>query len=420
MRRLGVQLAALAVLATLGIAVAWLLIQRPGPTPDINALNDTVHAVQRAWPDIGPDDMPPEQPTVSVIDGSGKVVFASSPAAPRTSLDAVRARALSAPVTVNGRIVATLYLVDDLSAAEAAARRDAAWAATVVIAAVAIGTAIVVIGVHRRVVRPFEQLRGFATRVAAGDLDAPLAMDRANVFGAWTESFDLMRTELAASRRREQAAQQSKRDLVAQISHDVRTPVASIAATAELMRVAETDPTAIGRLGVIETKSTQIDALIADLFQANETELAALSVTPAEFASTEIAALITAADYERRTTLPSPVPDCIVRADKRRLAQVIDNVITNSYKYAGTPITVTSTIAEPMLVVRFTDGGPGVPDDELSAIFSRGVRGSNVGQTSGLGLGLFTCAHLMERMGGDIHAANTEDSFTITVSVPLA
>ena len=77
---------------------------------------------------------------------------------------------------------------------------------------------------------PYAMLDGFARRVAGGDLSVPLDMDRGNVFGAFSESFDLMRTELAAAREREQAAQESKKDLVAQLSHDIRSPLASIAA----------------------------------------------------------------------------------------------------------------------------------------------------------------------------------------------
>ena len=95
--------------------------------------------------------------------------------------------------------------------------------------------------VHRNVLRPFQRMRGFARRVAAGELDIPLEMDKRNAFGAFTESFDLMRDELRRSRESERAAQQSKRELVASLSHDIQTPVSSIRAVAELMEITAAD-----------------------------------------------------------------------------------------------------------------------------------------------------------------------------------
>ena len=61
-----------------------------------------------------------------------------------------------------------------------------------------------------------------------------------------------------------------------------------------------------------------------------------------------------------------------------------------------------------------------MPVDEVDAIFARGVRGSNVADRPGHGLGLFTAAYLTERMGGDISAANTASGFAVTITLGLA
>ncbi|MDR1217504.1 MAG: hypothetical protein LBJ99_02835, partial [Oscillospiraceae bacterium] len=97
--------------------------------------------------------------------------------------------------------------------------------------------AVFLFSLDRRILRPFQLMRGFARRVAAGELDVPLEMDRSNAFGAFTESFDLMREELRRARENESASERSKRELVASLSHDIQTPVASIEAVAELMEV---------------------------------------------------------------------------------------------------------------------------------------------------------------------------------------
>ncbi|NLG54561.1 MAG: HAMP domain-containing histidine kinase [Rhodococcus sp.] len=408
-------IALLALLAAIAVGAAWAvagIANRPAPAADVVGLNDAVASTAANWPYLKPADY---EPAVTVVDATGHVLIAGTDPLP-DALTAARHHALAAPVVVDDEIVATVYYADGSVAAEAAARRTLATTATI---AIVIGV-LLVAGVattnYVRVVRPFERLRDFASEVAGGNLDAPLAMDRGNVFGAWTESFDLMRSELAAARQREQAVEESKRTLLAQISHDIRTPVATIAATAEVLAASEDDEAKLTRLHLIEAKSAQIEALVADLFRANESELAALRIEPTEFASTDLGSML-------RGTVTSvrlgPIPPCVVRADRLRLQQVFDNILANSEKYAGTDIDVTFAVDE-LLHVTISDDGPGVAPDELEMIFGRGVRGSNVGDVTGHGLGLFTCAYLMDRMGGSISAPPTERGFQIVVGVPLA
>lgn len=407
--------ALLALLAAIAAAASWTVARianQPAPAADVVGLNDAIATTAANWPNLVPADY---GQAVTVVDAAGHILIAGTDPLP-DALTAARQHALAAPAVVGDEIVATVYYADGSLATEAASRRTLAMSATI---AVVIGV-LLVAGVattnYIRVVRPFERLRDFASQVASGDLDAPLAMDRGNVFGAWTESFDLMRSELAAARQREQAVEESKRTLLAQISHDIRTPVATIAATAEVLATCEKDDAKLTRLHLIEAKSAQIEALVADLFRANESELAALRIQPTEFASTELGSML-------RSTVASvhlgPIPPCVVRADRLRLQQVFDNVLANSEKYAGTDIDVTFNVDE-LLHVTITDDGPGVAPDELEMIFGRGVRGSNVGDVAGHGLGLFTCAYLMDRMGGSISAPPTERGFRIVVGVPLA
>lgn len=419
MRRLVLGLLALLGIATCGIVAVWTVEARPAPTPDVAALNDAVHLAQAAWPEVAASTFARVREPLTVVDVTDRVLASTSSSAPTSRFDAAQQRALVAPVVVDGRVVGMVYLLDAVAANEAASRGDVAIAATVAIAAATLGVAGVALWLQLSVVRPFQALRSFATRVAAGDLEAPLAMDRGNVFGAWTESFDLLRTELASARQRELATRESKQALVAQISHDVRTPVASIAATTELLRAQITDPVVASRLDVIRAKTAQLDTLVTDLFRANADELAALQVVPADVPATVMAQLVRDADYQGRAQVGA-MPECLVRIDPARLAQVFDNVLGNSYKYADTPISVTATLAGPLVELAFTDSGPGVPAAELGALFNRGVRGSNVGDRPGHGLGLFTSAWLMERMGGEIGVRQGSEGFTITVGVPLA
>jgi len=197
------------------------------------------------------------------------------------------------------------------------------------------------IHINRNVVGPFQKMKDFAVRVASGNLDTPLEMDKGNVFGDFTEAFDIMREELKASREREEAAIRSRKELVAELSHDIKTPVASIKAMADVMSLTAKDDLERDTIASINGKADQIDKLISNLFHATLEELEQLEVHTEEISSKEILQMIREADNMKKV-VEMDIKDAILICDKLRINQVISNIISNSYKYAGTEITVSS------------------------------------------------------------------------------
>lgn len=274
---------------------------------------------------------------------------------------------------------------------------------------------------ERSILKPFHRLRRFARDVAMGNLDIPLEMDRHENFGAFTESFDLMREELKTARENERNAERSKKELVASLSHDVKTPVASIQAITEFMLVTTKDDEDKRQLEIINAKAEQINTLVTNMFHAALEELQQLSVTVAEIHSTELHKLIQNADYARRVK-PFIIPSCIVLADVVRLQQVFDNIIVNSYKYADTDIEVSAAFVEgeQFLDIKITDFGGGVPKDELPLLFNKFFRGKDSENQNGYGLGLYISRYLMEQMSGSICCENHETGFTVSLRLRLA
>ena len=438
MRSLRGPLALLTAVFITGLAALGLISASDPPRADTARLNDAAQRLSAAWPhpeEAGLDGMADE---LRVVDASGNPVsltartegsteggdadgqVVNQAGGLRTMQWTGEHRPLAGPVVVDGRVVAWAFLDDDHANAVAAHQRAFFWASAATLAAGFLLLLALLMWINARVLVPFRKLERFASRVAGGDLSAPLEMDRGNTFGAWTESFDLLRTELAASREREAAAQASKEALIAQIGHDLRTPIATISATAELLQLTEDSPAARERLQVIQSKSSQVDRLVSDLFRAHDDEIAALNVTPTDLGTDEVEVLLREADHRRLMDI-APLPAVLIRADRLRLAQVIDNIVQNSYKYAGTPIRMTGRVEGDSLRLSLTDAGPGVEADETGLIFARGQRGRNAAGTPGQGLGLFTCAQLMERMGGHIEAdLPGAGGLTIALSLPLA
>lgn len=269
------------------------------------------------------------------------------------------------------------------------------------------------------ILKPFRKLQGFARHVAEGNLDMPLDMDKGNLFGAFTESFDLMREELNRARENERLANQSKKELVASLSHDIKTPVASIKAVTEVMHVKTADESQRRQLEIISSKADQINTLITNMFSATLEELQELKVTVTEQSSQILYEIIKTADYNRQADITG-IPECIISTDVLRLAQVADNIISNSYKYAGTPIYVSSVIRGKYLEIAFKDYGKGVSEEEIPLIFNKFYRAKNSNGKGGTGLGLYISKYMMEKMEGDIYCENACDGFTVVLKLLIS
>ena len=157
--------------------------------------------------------------------------------------------------------------------------------------------------INRTLLKPFQQLQNFAANVARGNLDIPLNMDKNNYFGAFTESFDLLREELDAARQREYESNRSKKELVATLSHDIKTPVASIKAVSELMLMQVKDEKMMKQVNTIYSKAEQINLLVTDMFHATLEELQQLKLTVTEESSEVLVDMIENVNYDNQIDL---------------------------------------------------------------------------------------------------------------------
>lgn len=274
--------------------------------------------------------------------------------------------------------------------------------------------------IRKTILLPFAKMKEFASYVAAGDLDRPLEMDKGNLFGAFSESFDIMREELKASRAREH-------ELIASLSHDLKTPVTGIKLTSELMAAVFSQnegqeitvtENMIVKMNNIYKRADEIALLVGDLFSSTLEDLGAFKVNCADENSTVIAALVSEYD-DRGLVRISKIPQVIVHIDKLRLSQVIGNILFNSYKYAGTPIDISFRLDEPFLEVSIHDSGPGVPEDEIALITHKFYRGKEHGDKEGSGLGLYIARILMDKMGGEL-SVRSENGLCVTLLIPLS
>lgn len=385
---------------------------------DAVAVNEAVQSVQADWDRIKEHKNRTNLDYV-VLDESGNVVFQTKSGLSASINEAVVHRDTILDIEADGEKIGRIIIYNDSVNILQGQKRAAAIflaAAVFVQCGICVGY---VIYLNRTVIKPFRKLKGFAERVAGGNLDIPLEMDRQNLFGAFTESFDIMRTELRAARIAEAEANASKRELVAQLSHDIKTPVASIKAASEV-GVALADSKKIkDNYTQIISKADQINVLITDLFTATLEELNELSVTPADMESKELKTLLENADYQHYAAIPE-IPDCLLYADRLRLQQVFDNIFANSYKYANTKIDVAVCRENNFLTVTVADCGGGVSAEELPILKQKFKRGSNTKNIEGAGLGLYISDYFMQKMHGTLEIKNGQNGLKVTVRIPLS
>ena len=318
------------------------------------------------------------------------------------------------PISIDGQGAGTLVIYNETSAEIEAvqARLSAIFYGQVILLMVAVG--VFALYQQKTILRPFQRLERFASRVASGDLDSPLEMDRQNRFGAFSESFDLMREQLALARENERLANIRKKELVASLSHDIKTPAASIKVIAELhgAKYGETD-----EMKAIIGKIDQIDLLISNMFSATLEELEQLKVSVAEISTTELEADIRAADFEQKIR-PFHLPECVLTVDRLRFRQVMDNIIGNSYKYADTEIEVSGGFEGAFFVLSIRDFGAGVSEDELSLLCEKFYRAENAKGKNGTGLGLYLSAYFLSEMGGFLTIEN-QNGLCVSLRFPI-
>jgi two-component system sensor histidine kinase BaeS len=355
---------------------------------------------------------------VQVRDTAGHIVAATGGFAP-----AVGPRS-SAPVLVRGQRVGTVDVAltsAGLGAADnvlrtALLRAIAGTSGLAALAALAVGLAVA-----RRITRPVARLITVTRAMAGGDRSARVGKVRGpGELRELAAAFDHMADTLDHE-------DQIRRDLVASVAHELRTPVAVLQAGHEALLDGVTAPTP-GELASLHDEVLRLARMIDDLQTMAAADAAALHLNRerrdlaviAGAAADSLARRFEAAEValERRLD-PAPV-----LADERWMHQVVANLLGNALKFTprgGTVTVRTERRGADAVVLQVADSGVGIPAEELPRIFERFWRGQAATQTSGSGIGLAIAAELASAHGGTLTAESQPGQGTrLTLTLPSA
>ena len=271
---------------------------------------------------------------------------------------------------------------------------------------------------NKKIIKPFKQMENFASRVAEGNLDIPLTMDKNNNFGAFTEGFDIMREELKKAKMKEKEANDSKKELIAKLSHDIKTPVASIKSTSELGIVVTKEEKIKNYFETINAKTDQINTLVTNLLSSTIEDLTEININPIKCDSQILYELIKTSDYQNKVN-DFNIVESFIYADVIRLQQVIDNIFSNSYKYANTNIDIYTRIEDDYLVLEIKDYGDSIDDLDIPLIVEKYKRGKNAINKDGVGLGLYISKQFIEAMNGILEIKNDKPGFRVIIKLRI-
>jgi two-component system OmpR family sensor kinase/two-component system sensor histidine kinase BaeS len=269
----------------------------------------------------------------------------------------------------------------------------------------------------RRLAIPLGDLVEAANRVADGDFTARITTEHGpGSLRRVAKAFNTMTSRLAAQ-------DQQRRNLMADIAHELRTPLSVVQGRLEGLvdGVYPRDDTTIGEV-VEETKL--LARLVDDLQTLANAEAGTLTLRkeptdPAVLIQEVVRSFAGDAQSKQvsiRTDFPSDLP--IITIDPLRIREVLVNLISNAVRHtpqAGN-ILITARMDDGRMAVSVTDSGPGIPPDDLPKIFDRFYRGAT---SRGSGLGLTIARNLVHGHGGEIRAENIPgNGATLTFTIP--
>jgi signal transduction histidine kinase len=259
------------------------------------------------------------------------------------------------------------------------------------------------LAVARRITRPVNRLIAATRAMAAGDRAARVGEIRAaGELRELAAAFD----QMAGTMDRQE---QIRRNLVADVAHELRTPIAILQAGHEALLDGVAEPTP-AELGSLRDEVLRLARMVGDLQTLAAADAAALNLArqPCDLADLAAAAADSLArGFEAAgITLDRRLAASPVLADPHWLHQVITNLLTNALKFtpAGGRVTIRTGPSGAEAVLQVTDTGPGIPADDLPRIFDRFWRGQQAARVSGSGIGLAVAAELAQAHGGRLTA----------------
>jgi signal transduction histidine kinase len=286
--------------------------------------------------------------------------------------------------------------------------------------------------IGRSLIRAARRLLGAVREVGDSGIYTPPAVTLPTELAGLSQGLAEVHDRLGRARAREQALEASRRELVAWVSHDLRTPLAGLRAMAEALEdQVVTDPREVGRYhSQIRVETDRLAAMIDDLFQLSKIHAGALRLSPRlvglEDLIAEVAASTEPVARAKGVRLTGAAASGMaVLIDPAEFGRAVRNLVTNAIRHtpADGTVEVLGMINGGLACVSVSDQCGGIPPGDLPRVFDVAFRGESArtpDPSGGAGLGLSIARGIVEAHSGQIRVRNTGPGCQFQISLPLA
>jgi two-component system sensor histidine kinase BaeS len=265
--------------------------------------------------------------------------------------------------------------------------------------------ALIAVLVAQHLLRPVKSLVDATRALTAGKFDTRIEVTGVDEVGQLQTDFNSLALTLEKN-------EQSRRQWIADISHELRTPMAVLLGEVEALQDGVRKPT-LKNLHSLHSEIIRVNQLIDDLYQLSMSDIGALDYRKEEIELTGVIEDVVASYNEKlrnkaiRTKIEYDASHpCLVFADAQRLHQLFSNLMQNTLRYTnpGGRCEISCEKSDREVVVNWHDSEPGVPDHQLALLFERLFRAeeSRNRESGGAGLGLSICKNIAEAHDGKI------------------
>lgn len=281
-----------------------------------------------------------------------------------------------------------------------------------------------------RVVKPLEELTQVSNEILSGNLDFPINYDRNDEIGRFATHFEKMRLSLKKNKAEQMVFEQKRRQFITNITHDLKTPLASISGYVEGlgdgMAVDEEDFQKY--LKVIDKKVKELDTLIGQLKVFNESEGDQLPTKGEVLYAKDLLEDLyetCGVDVDLQgipcVLINEIENDCRIKVDKDHMQRVVSNLVNNATRYAMNTFEMKGWNNHQTIYISVANDGHHLQPEELSKLFDRYYSGEyrNGNPKGHLGIGLSISKNLVHLMQGEIKASINKNRFIITIELPI-
>ena len=342
------------------------------------------------------------------------VVDEQSRARQRYDLDQVPRLAVGLPLP-NGDAYFEIFLLRELDRT----LRTLRVALTTAAAAAMIGAGGLGVWASRRLLDPLAEIGATATSIAGGKLDARLDVGSEVELSALADSFNQMVASL--QRRIEHDAR-----FASNVSHELRSPLTALRSALQNIetRRASMDERTARSVDVLSREIERFEQLVQDLLEISRFDAGGVQASTEEVFLGELVfhAVEALPDRDVPVEVAASATDAVVLADKRRLVQIIFNLVANARQHGGGIDRLRIEADEDNVRIVVEDRGPGVPPEDRDRVFERFYRGRQTGRAAGgVGLGLALVAEHARLHGGRawVEGRDDGDGARFVVELPV-